>query len=143
MDVRSDERSAALAELECAPVHVVVSSAHPRLMPLLIELRPPLGQPGPNGHPILPPLLPLVAERTLANAQGAFLLEDGRQLLLWIGRAAPPAFLLDVFARCVRHASDTRPRGLRAGVGAGSLPKGRDIVLRPTTPLPNPPLLVH
>lgn len=106
-DVRVDERSAALSELECAPVHSLVAAAHPRMMPLLIELRPPLGSAGPGGHALLPPLLPLLSERTLANPQGAFLLEDGRQLLLWIGRATPPAFLVDVFGR---SAAEPRPR---------------------------------
>lgn len=97
--MRTDERSAALSEMECAPVHTLVSMAHPRLMPLLIELRPPLGVAGANGCVLLPPLLPLLSERTLANPQGCFLLEEGKQLLMWIGRAAPPAFLQDVFAR--------------------------------------------
>jgi protein transport protein SEC24 len=98
-DVRVDERAAALLALECAPVHTVVSMAHPRMMPLLIELKPPLGLPGAAGHPTLPPLLPLLTERTLANAQGVFLLEDGKQILMWVGRAAPAAFLVDVFGR--------------------------------------------
>jgi len=98
-DVRADERATSLMQLECTPVHGMVSSAYPRMMPLLLDLRPPLGQPGPSGHVNLPPLLPLVAERTLANPQGCFLLEDGHQLLLWIGRAAPPQFLVDIFGR--------------------------------------------
>jgi protein transport protein SEC24 len=97
--VRPDERTAALMTLECAPVHTVISMAHPRMMPLLIELRPPLGTAVASGLAMLPPLLPLLSERTLSNPQGAFLLEDGKQLLLWIGRQAPPAFLQDVFAR--------------------------------------------
>lgn len=105
-DLRSDERSAALMRCEFSPCHTLVAMAHPRLMPLLIELKPPLGQRlqapgggGLEGFAVLPPLLPLVAERTIANPQGAFLLEDGQRLLLWLGRATPPAFLQDVFGR--------------------------------------------
>jgi len=99
-DVRADERAAALMRLQYLGVLHAVPAACPRVMPLLLDLRPPLGAQNPaTGLVNLPPLLPNASDRTVASPHGVFLVENGSQLLMWVGQSAPPAFLSDVFGR--------------------------------------------
>ena len=43
----------------------------------------------------MPVLLPLTSERLVRH--GLFLVEDGQNMFLWIGRDAVPQLLMDVF----------------------------------------------
>lgn len=51
---------------------------------------------GDDGKVVLPPCLPLSSERL--EAHGLYLIDNGQEMFLWIGRAAVPALVRDVFA---------------------------------------------
>ncbi len=50
---------------------------------------------GANGRVFLPPLVRVSYARL--NPAGAYLLENGQKLFLWLGREIPSQFLQDVF----------------------------------------------
>lgn len=52
------------------------------------------GTVGPEGV-IMPPPLPLTSERL--ERHGLFLIEDGQNIFLWVGRDAVPQLVMDVF----------------------------------------------
>lgn len=56
---------------------------------------PQAGTPGPTGHPLLPPRLPLSSEKF--ERHGLYLIEDGQSMYLWVGRDAVPQLMIDVF----------------------------------------------
>lgn len=53
-----------------------------------------VGRPGPDGAVVLPAALPLASERL--DIRGAFLLDDGLRLVLWLGKALPPEYLHNI-----------------------------------------------
>ena len=89
-DVRPDERAALMYNFATMPVHQCTVMLHPRLL----RVHPPL-QP-PNAPPAeLPATLPLTAGSL--QTDGAFFVEDGLHLTLWLGRQLPTEFLQQAF----------------------------------------------
>ena len=52
------------------------------------------GRPGSGGRTVLPSRAPL--SMALLSGAGAYLLDNGRVLVLWLGHAVPPEFLAQV-----------------------------------------------
>lgn len=84
-DVNADERAALMARLRTAPVDLTRAYAHPRLIDVesLLQRAEPL-----EAGDEIPPTLNVSAEKL--RRSGAFVLDDGVTLRLWIGRDAPP-----------------------------------------------------
>jgi len=89
-DVRPDERSYLMYAFSTMPVTQATALVHPRLL----RLHPPM-QPIAPPPTDLPPTLPLSASSLLTD--GAFLLEDGVGLTLWVGQKVPTEFLQQAF----------------------------------------------
>lgn len=87
-DVRADERSFLMFMLATMSCHQATSLMHPRLF----RVHPADEPLQPTG---LPPFLPLSAASL--DAAGAYLLDDGAALTLWLGRGVPTQFLQAVF----------------------------------------------
>jgi len=87
-DVKADERSALLAAFSTMPIAHSTAFVHPRLL----QVFPPQYPMPPTE---LPRLLPLTAA-SLSTA-GAYLLEDGATLTLWLGKDVPTDFLQAAF----------------------------------------------
>ena len=85
---RADDRSALMHHFSCAPTPRSTAMLHPRL----VQVYPPQ-----QAMPAtaLPRLLPLTAGSLTAD--GAFLMEDGRTITLWLGHAAPTELLTAIF----------------------------------------------
>jgi protein transport protein SEC24 len=56
-----------------------------------------MGLPGENGNIVFPPRLSLSSEKL--NRGSIFLLEDGLDMFLWIGRHTPPDVLMAFFGQ--------------------------------------------
>lgn len=91
--IPSDLRAYAQALLTSVPPQLVVPYIHPNFYSL-IEMAPEAGTVGERGI-IMPEPLPLTSERLLRH--GLFLMEDGQNIFLWIGRDAIPQLVQDVF----------------------------------------------
>lgn len=89
-DVRPDERSYLMYFYATTSVTLGTALVHPRL----IQVHPPL-------QPIAPPPTELPEVRPLtANClalDGAYLIEQGLEIVLWLGRATPTEFLQQAF----------------------------------------------
>ena len=92
-EVRTDERSALLAAGSRMPVGYSSAFVYPRLF-ALHSLPEAVGALDTDGSPHLPPSLPLSLEKL--EPDGSYLVENGVEMLVWIGRAAPATFLSDV-----------------------------------------------
>lgn len=114
-EVRSDERSFLLQALCNMPVEVCRVFIYPRLFPVH-DFSEQVGAPkedsaGPDvvcagrEEIVLPAVMNLSAERL--SSDGVYLLDDGTGMFLWVGRAAPPAFLSDVFGVASLDGVDT------------------------------------
>ena len=89
-DVRPDERSAAFYAFSTMALPHSTAMLHPRL----IQAHPPTQQVSP-AVPELPRSLPLSA--TSLSSEGAFLIEDGFFITLWLGRGVHTDFLQQAF----------------------------------------------
>ena len=87
-EVKADERSTLMYAYSCAPVCHSTAMMHPRL----VQAFPPY-YPLPPSE--LPRLLPLTAASL--STSGAYLLEDGVSITLWIGKGVPTDFLQQAF----------------------------------------------
>ena len=98
-DVSPDERAAQGLEVMAAPVRPLLRLLYPALLPVH-DPSGDWGRPrsGPKGEP-LPALLPAPAPLALEalDPAGAYLLDAGRVLVLWLGRAARPELLGALF----------------------------------------------
>jgi protein transport protein SEC24 len=88
-----DMRSYAQALLTTMPAQLLVPYLHPRFY-ALHTMSDEAGTVGEHGL-ILPEPLNLTSERL--ERHGLFLIEDGQNIFLWIGRDAVPQLVQDVF----------------------------------------------
>ena len=93
MDVSADSRAALMARLRTAPIDLSEAYARPRLFDVAALLA---GDAVLEAGDAMPAQLALSAEHM--RSDGAFLLDDGLALRLWIGRDAPPALLEQLLA---------------------------------------------
>ncbi|EJD51234.1 hypothetical protein AURDEDRAFT_111848 [Auricularia subglabra TFB-10046 SS5] len=91
--IAPDLRAYAQALLTTLPSQTLIPYIHPCLYSLH-NMPPECGTIGENGV-ILPPLQPLTYERF--EKHGLFLIEDGQNVFLWVGRDAVPQLVSDVF----------------------------------------------
>ncbi|KAJ3327752.1 COPII subunit, partial [Blyttiomyces sp. JEL0837] len=94
--VPSDLRSYALALMYVFPPELCITNIHPRFW-ALHTMEPAMGLPGEDGRILFPPLLNLSSEKLERN--GFYLLENGQDIYIWIGRAISPEFIQMVFDR--------------------------------------------
>lgn len=94
MDATADERAALMARLRTAPVDLTRAYSHPRLFDVeaLVQQREEPLEAGDS----LPPTLGVSAEHL--RRTGAFLLDDGLALRLWLGRDVSPALADELIA---------------------------------------------
>lgn len=94
-DVTLDERCSLIFDIMGMPTSELLTFLYPSLF-ALHNMPPDAGTPA-NGGPgvLLPQPVPLSGE--YIDSRGAFLLDNGRTLLLWLGKSLPPEFLTDVF----------------------------------------------
>jgi len=93
-DVIPDERAYLFSLLNSIPVSLSTPFIYPRLFAIhnipkecgIVEI---------DGNVKLPPLVRLSNEALTSD--GAYLLENGQQMFLWLGKNLPSTFLLDVF----------------------------------------------
>ncbi|KAG6462544.1 hypothetical protein O3G_MSEX013325 [Manduca sexta] len=93
---RLDDRVADMCALKCLPLQQLVRLVYPDLYPLH-QLRDhvPRHAEQEEETPPDPPRLHLSAERV--NSTGAYLLDDGECMIVYVGHAVSPAFLSDMF----------------------------------------------
>ncbi|KAI8824197.1 Sec23/Sec24 trunk domain-containing protein [Fimicolochytrium jonesii] len=108
-DLPSDIRVFNMRVLKSLGVSESVPLLYPRLMQLH-DLVPPYGQPDERGRVKLPPSIRVSAERL--NPAGAYLIENGQQVIIWLGRQIPQPFLREVFGVEAIEAVDTSKRVL-------------------------------
>eukprot|EP00271_Cylindrocystis_brebissonii_P021942 TRINITY_DN8176_c0_g1_i1.p1 TRINITY_DN8176_c0_g1~~TRINITY_DN8176_c0_g1_i1.p1 ORF type:complete len:1122 (-),score=208.46 TRINITY_DN8176_c0_g1_i1:465-3830(-) len=86
-EMSADQRSWAMFEMMSMPVTRMLRLLYPLLM-RLDTMPPEAGKPGPDGEQVvLPPALPL--SHSVLDVRGAFLLDDGLRILLWLGKELP------------------------------------------------------
>jgi protein transport protein SEC24 len=88
-----DLRAYAQALLTTLPSELLIPYLYPTFYSLH-NMPPEAGTIGENGI-ILPAPLPLTSERL--ERHGLFLIEDGQNIFLWVGRDAVPQLIMDVF----------------------------------------------
>lgn len=93
--IPSDLRSAALCLLSTLPLPLMIQYIYPKFFSLH-DMPDNAGVPDPaTGEIILPPPCNLSSERIVPY--GLYLIDDGVNQFVWVGRDAVPALLLDVF----------------------------------------------
>ncbi|KAJ9665203.1 COPII subunit [Coniosporium apollinis] len=93
--IPSDLRAAALALLSTLPLPLMIQYIYPKFYSLH-DMPDNAGVPDPQtGEIMLPPAMNLSSERIVPH--GLYLIDDGVNQFLWVGRDAVPALLLDVF----------------------------------------------
>ena len=78
------------------PPELCITNIHPRFWSLH-NLYPAAGLPNENDKIVFPPLLNLSSEKLERN--GLYLLENGNDIYLWIGRAVAPELCQLIFDR--------------------------------------------
>ncbi|KAN0059837.1 COPII subunit [Thecaphora frezii] len=91
--IPSDLRAYAQALLTTLPPQLLIPYLHPNFY-CLHNMAPEAGTTGANGF-IFPQKLNLTSERF--ERHGLYLIEDGQNIFLWVGREAVPQLCLDVF----------------------------------------------
>ncbi|KAI9102462.1 hypothetical protein DFS34DRAFT_577162 [Phlyctochytrium arcticum] len=92
--VPSDLRSYIMAVLYVLPPEVALLQIHPRFW-ALHTLEPQVGLPGQDGQIVYPRAMNLSSEKLERN--GLYLLENGMEIFLWVGRAVAPELLQLLF----------------------------------------------
>ena len=92
-DAHADDRAAWLLNGLCSPVKMCVPSVYPRNFPVhrLVDECAAEG----TEFPPLPPVTWLSAEKL--EQDGIYVLEDAREMLVWVGRQVPDAVLRETF----------------------------------------------
>ena len=92
-DAHAGDRAAWLLNGLCAPVKMCVPSVYPRNFPVhrLVDECAAEG----TEFPPLPPVTWLSAEKL--EQDGIYVLEDAREMLVWVGRQVPDAVLRETF----------------------------------------------
>lgn len=115
-DVSSDERTAVGHQMVACSVYDNLRLVYPSCYPVH-ELAGDWGKERPDapGRVALPPTAPAGIE--YFNPAGAYLVDNGRVLILWVGQAAPPAFYQQVFGvqEAPQDASVLSPEPARQG----------------------------
>lgn len=93
-DVNSDERTAVGHTLMAGSVYDALRTVYPNCYPVY-ELAGNWGKEGADGYVELPATAPAGLE--YFNPAGAYLIDNGRTLILWLGQALPPAFYQQAF----------------------------------------------
>eukprot|EP01119_Soliformovum_irregulare_P014673 TRINITY_DN4026_c0_g1_i1.p1 TRINITY_DN4026_c0_g1~~TRINITY_DN4026_c0_g1_i1.p1 ORF type:complete len:883 (-),score=243.77 TRINITY_DN4026_c0_g1_i1:77-2725(-) len=97
-EVQPDERSFLMNLLNCIPVALSTPFLYPRMF-ALHDIPQDCGYPDENGHVKLPPLVKLTSESL--NQQGAYLLENGQRMFLWLGSQLHPQWIEQAFGYAV------------------------------------------
>eukprot|EP01117_Protostelium_nocturnum_P004661 TRINITY_DN1689_c0_g1_i1.p1 TRINITY_DN1689_c0_g1~~TRINITY_DN1689_c0_g1_i1.p1 ORF type:complete len:885 (-),score=320.50 TRINITY_DN1689_c0_g1_i1:213-2867(-) len=84
---RPDERTYLFNYFRMAPSPALLGSIYPQMYPL-VGLGEEVGTQNEGGFLSMPPVISLTSEQTPMN--GAYLLEDGQQMLLWVRRQCDP-----------------------------------------------------
>lgn len=93
-DVSVDERIASVFEIMSAPTEAILRRLYPAMY-ALHAMPPEAGTKDEEGRVIMPPRTALAGERI--DARGAYLVDDGYQCLLWLGKMLDPAFVEAAF----------------------------------------------
>ncbi|KAF9185975.1 COPII coat Sec23p-Sfb3p heterodimer component [Haplosporangium sp. Z 767] len=93
-DINSDVRVHNMRMLKSMGVSESIAFLYPRLVPVH-DMDEKVGVKDETGRVYLPPLVRVSYPRL--NPAGAYLLENGQCLYLWLGRDVPSQFLLDIF----------------------------------------------
>ncbi|KAF1963275.1 COPII component protein [Byssothecium circinans] len=110
--IPSDLRSAALNLISTLPTSLLLRYIYPAFHSLH-DMPDDAGVPDPQtGNIMMPPLLNLSSERIVPY--GLYLIDDGVNQFLWVGRDAVPALILDVFGvedrSMIKQGKTTLPR---------------------------------
>ncbi|KAJ3118535.1 COPII subunit [Phlyctochytrium bullatum] len=92
--IPSDLRSYAMAMMYVYPTELCLLSIHPRFYALHV-MDPKVGLPDENDKIVLPPLLNLSSEKL--ERHGLFLLDNGTEIFIWVGRNIAPELCQMVF----------------------------------------------
>ncbi|KAL8274390.1 hypothetical protein Esti_001712 [Eimeria stiedai] len=118
-DVTSDMRVFAWHRLASVPLSQLVAYWCPRLFSLTdwgsVE-----GSVDGNEQVVLPPSIPLSSESM--TQEGAYLIENGETMLLWIGKSAPAEWLLAVFG--ISTLDFLHPEAAASSIGQSNDPLG-------------------
>lgn len=93
-DIFVDERAYLLSNFVILPPFLTTPFIYPRMY-AVHDIPVELGSADQDGHVRLPPLLRLSTESLASD--GAYLLEDGQRMFLWLGKALSPLFIADIF----------------------------------------------
>ena len=93
-DVPVDERVMSIFEIMSAPTEAILRRLYPTMY-ALHSMPPTAGLPDDDGRIVMPPRTALAGERI--DARGAYLVDDGYQCLLWLGKMLDPAFVQAAF----------------------------------------------
>jgi protein transport protein SEC24 len=93
-DIPVDQRIASVFDFMSAPTHEVLKILYPT-MHALHTMPKEAGTKDEYDRVILPPRTVLAGERI--DARGAYLVDDGRRLLLWLGKMLEPSFVSALF----------------------------------------------
>jgi len=93
-DIRPDERAYYLMHARTLSCGLTIPLLYPRMY-AIHNLGSEIGTQGTNGAIVLPPLLNLNSEKL--DKSGIFLVEDGQQMLIWVGRQVDPELLTQLF----------------------------------------------
>ncbi|CAD7930761.1 unnamed protein product [Amoebophrya sp. A25] len=105
-DLRFDVRAACWTRLNTVCTDKAASLFVPRLLPV-DDLSDPIGGEDENGVTVLPEKLPLTGASLRPN--GAFLIENGEQIILFIGQEIDPNWLMSLFG--VQSVQELPPDG--------------------------------
>jgi protein transport protein SEC24 len=111
-DVPADQRLAYWSRFESSPLAVQSALMYPRMF-ALHNLTGDSGSVA-EGRVVLPPQLPLSADQL--SHEGIFLIEDGDQMLMWIGTGVAPDALRGLFG--VPAVNQLNPDTAEQGIGA-------------------------
>jgi protein transport protein SEC24 len=89
-----DERIMSIFEIMSAPTEAILRRLYPAMY-ALHAMPAEAGLPGEDGRTVMPPRTALAGERI--DARGAYLVDDGYQCLLWLGKMLEPGFVSAVF----------------------------------------------
>ncbi|KAJ3185503.1 COPII coat Sec23p-Sfb3p heterodimer component [Geranomyces variabilis] len=108
-DQPTDIRVSSMRMLKALGVPESVPFLYPRMMQLH-DLVPPYGEIDERGFVKLPPSIRVSKERL--NPAGAYVLENGQQMIIWLGRGIPGTFLRDVFGVDTLEQIDSKMKSL-------------------------------
>jgi len=94
-DVPADERSVVGYDMVAMPIANLLQFLYPLFYSVHDIMQTNAGTVAENGLVVLPGVLPLSMERM--DARGAYLLDNGRVLVLWLGKMLPQEFMRDAF----------------------------------------------